>query len=110
MGRGRDLSGAIEEGGPVAWRLLQVVALLALMSTAHLVFQASPAGPSGQWQIGRLMYAGAGAVGAFTLLAVGGLGAGQARLRRQLDRIEARLENTPAAAAEPKGPAQPWAG
>ncbi len=94
----------------IGWRLLQVMALAGLMSTAHLVFQASPAGPSGEWQIGRLMYAGAGAISALTLLAVGGLGANLARLRRQLDRIEARLENTPAAAAEPKGPAQPWAG
>jgi uncharacterized small protein (DUF1192 family) len=94
----------------VVWRLLQVLALLALMSTAHLVFQASPAGPSGQWQIGRLMYAGAGAVGALTLLAVGGLGANLARLRRQLDRIEARLEATPAATPAAPPPAQPWAG
>jgi hypothetical protein len=74
------------------WRLLQVAGLLSIAATLHLVWQASPWGPAGAWQVGRLLYAGAGIVGALTLVAVGGLGASLARVRAQLARIEAALE------------------
>jgi hypothetical protein len=76
----------------IAWRLLQVAGMLSVAATLHLVWQASPWGPGGAWQVGRLLYAGAGIVGALTLVAVGGIGANLARLRTQLDRIEARLD------------------
>jgi hypothetical protein len=75
----------------IFWRVLQAIALLGLLSTAHLVWQASPMGPQGAWQIGRLLYAGAGAVGALTLLAVGLIGAQLLALGRRLAAIEAAL-------------------
>ena len=76
----------------IFWRLLQAIGMLACVATLHLVYQASPLGPQGSWQVGRLLYAGAGIVGALTLVAVGGIGASLSRLRRQIDRIEAALE------------------
>jgi hypothetical protein len=75
----------------LGWRLLQALALAGLVSTAHLVFQASPAGPTGEWQIGRLMYAGAGAISALTLLAVGSIGVQLAGMKRVLAGIEVAL-------------------
>jgi hypothetical protein len=72
-------------------RMLQVAGALALVSTLHLVWQASPAGPAGTWQAGRLLYAGAGAVSALSLIAIGHLGVELARVRATLARIEARL-------------------
>jgi hypothetical protein len=76
----------------IFWRVLQAVGILASLATLQLVFQASPLGPTGGWQVGRLLYAGAGIVGAMTLVAVGGIGVHLLRLRRQLDRIEAALQ------------------
>jgi hypothetical protein len=79
----------------ILWRLLQAVGLFATVATLHLVWQATPWGPSGTWQVGRLLYAGAGIVGALTLVAAGGIGANLARLAARLDRIEAALERRP---------------
>lgn len=75
----------------IFWRLLQGFAALALLSTLHLVWQASPMGPSGGWQVGRLLYAGAGATGALTLLAVAAIGAAISGMNRRLAAIEERL-------------------
>jgi threonine dehydrogenase-like Zn-dependent dehydrogenase len=75
----------------IFWRLLQAIAALGLLSTAHLVWQASPLGGSAGWQVGRLLYAGAGAIGALTLLAVALVGARLVVISRRLDAIEAAL-------------------
>lgn len=72
-------------------RFLQLVGLIALLATLHLVWQASPAGPAGNWQPGRLLYAGAGAVSALSLIAIGGMGVALHRVRDALTRIEQRM-------------------
>jgi threonine dehydrogenase-like Zn-dependent dehydrogenase len=76
----------------IFWRVLQAIAALGLLSTLHLVWQASPMGPQGAWQAGRLLYAGAGAIGALTLLAVALVGARLVVITRRLAAIEAALE------------------
>jgi hypothetical protein len=75
----------------IFWRVLQAIAVLGLLSTLHLLWQASPMGPQGAWQVGRLLYAGAGAIGALTLLAVATIGVGQSRIASRLDAIDAAL-------------------
>jgi hypothetical protein len=80
-------------------RFLQLAGVAALLMCANLFWGASPLGGEG-WARGRLLYAGAGAVSALTLIAIGGLGltlarlrADQARMAAQLDAMRNALEN-----------------
>ncbi len=55
------------------FRVLQAIGVLALLSCAVLALQGTPLlGP--EWSRARILYAGAGAVSALTLLAMGALG------------------------------------
>lgn len=72
------------------WRILQAIAVLALIACIDLATKATPLRGEG-WNAGRLLYAGSGMVTALTLFALAALGIGQRRLKAQLDRIEAAL-------------------
>jgi hypothetical protein len=72
------------------WRLLQGIAFLALLACLDLATKATPL-RGDVWNAGRLLYAGSGMVTALTLFALAAIGIGQAKLRRQLDRIEDAL-------------------
>jgi hypothetical protein len=74
----------------ILWRLLQAIAVLALIACLDLATKATPLRGEG-WNAGRLLYAGSGIVTALTLFALAAIGIGQARLRAQLERIEAAL-------------------
>lgn len=78
-------------------RALQGLGVLALLMCANLAWGATPWGGEG-WARGRLLYAGAGAVSALTLVAIGALGLAarraeqeRAALAERLARIEALL-------------------
>jgi hypothetical protein len=74
----------------IAWRVLQVVAVLALLACLDLALKASPLGGEG-WNPGRLLYAGSGMVTALTLFALAAIGIAQRRLADRLARIEQAL-------------------
>ncbi|TQF83764.1 hypothetical protein FK498_02435 [Elioraea sp. Yellowstone] len=78
----------------IAWRALQVVAVLALLACLDLALKASPLGGEG-WNPGRLLYAGSGMVTALTLFALAAIGIGQRRLADRLARIEQSLARRP---------------
>jgi hypothetical protein len=78
-------------------RTLQAFGALALLMCLNLAWGATPLGGEG-WSRARLLYAGAGAVSALALIAIGGLGVAlqraEARAREMqaaLARIEAEL-------------------
>jgi hypothetical protein len=78
-------------------RVLQVVGVLALLLCGQLAWGATPWGGEG-WSRARLLYAGAGAVSALALIAIGALGvalrreaAARAEMQAALARIEAAL-------------------
>lgn len=78
-------------------RTLQAFGALALLMCLNLAWGATPLGSEG-WSRARLLYAGAGAVSALALIAIGGLGVAlqraEARAREMqaaLARIEAEL-------------------
>lgn len=84
-------------GGVVLYRLLQAVGVIALLLCANLAWGATPWGGEG-WSRARLLYAGAGAVSALALVAIGALGialrreaAARAAMQASLARIEAAL-------------------
>jgi hypothetical protein len=72
------------------WRILQGIAVLALVACIDLATKATPLRGEG-WNAGRLLYAGSGMVTALTLFALAAIGIGQQRLRRAIERIEATL-------------------
>ncbi len=72
-------------------RLLQAFGVVALLLCAHLAWGATPWGGEG-WSRARLLYAGAGAVSALALVALGGLGVALRRTEARLARIEGMLE------------------
>jgi hypothetical protein len=72
------------------WRVLQGIAVLALVACIDLATKATPLRGEG-WNAGRLLYAGSGMVTALTLFALAAIGIGQQRLRRAIERIEATL-------------------
>lgn len=72
------------------WRILQVVAVLAVIACLDLVTKATPLRGDG-WNAGRLLYAGSGIVTALTLFALAAIGIGQRKLAITLARIEAAL-------------------
>jgi len=72
------------------WRILQGIAVLALVACIDLATKATPLRGEG-WNAGRLLYAGSGMVTALTLFALAAIGIGQQRLRRAIERIEAAL-------------------
>lgn len=72
------------------WRILQGIAFLALLACLDLATKATPL-RGDAWAAGRLLYAGSGMVTALTLFALAAIGIGQAKLRRQLERIEEAL-------------------
>jgi hypothetical protein len=77
-------------GGMTGWRVLQVIAALALLACLDLATKATPLRGEG-WNAGRLLYAGSGMVTALTLFALAAIGIGQQRLKAQLARIEEAL-------------------
>ncbi len=83
------------------YRLLQGLGALAILLCAHLAWGATPWGGEG-WSRARLLYAGAGAVPAFALIAIGALGlalrreaAARVEMQAALARIEAALAERP---------------
>jgi len=72
------------------WRVLQGIAVLALVACIDLATKATPLRGEG-WNAGRLLYAGSGMVTALTLFALAAIGIGQQRLRKAIERIEATL-------------------
>jgi len=72
------------------WRILQGIAVLALVACIDLATKATPLRGE-EWNAGRLLYAGSGMVTALTLFALAAIGIGQQRLRRAIERIEATL-------------------
>lgn len=72
-------------------RILQVVGVLAVLMCAQLAWGATPWGGT-EWSRARLLYAGAGAVPALALIAIGALGVA-------LKRAEARATEMAAALA-----------
>ncbi|WP_291297823.1 hypothetical protein [Elioraea sp.] len=74
----------------IGWRILQVVAVLAVIACLDLVTKATPLRGDG-WNAGRLLYAGSGIVTALTLFALAAIGIGQKKLADALRRIEASL-------------------
>jgi hypothetical protein len=74
----------------IGWRVLQVIAALALLACLDLATKATPLRGE-MWNAGRLLYAGSGMVTALTLFALAALGIGQAKLKEQLARIEQAL-------------------
>ena len=72
------------------WRILQGIAVLALVACIDLATKATPLRGEG-WNAGRLLYAGSGMVTALTLFALAAIGIGQQRLRKAIERIEATL-------------------
>lgn len=72
-------------------RFLQLAGVGALLMCANLFWGASPLGGEG-WARGRLLYAGAGAVSALTLIAIGGLGLTLARMRADQARMAAQVD------------------
>jgi hypothetical protein len=83
----------------VLHRLLQAVGLLALLLCAQLAWGATPWGGEG-WSRARLLYAGAGAVSALALVAIGGIGVALKRAEAQRAALEARLAEMQAMLAE----------
>lgn len=71
-------------------RTLQVVGVLALLMCLNLAWGASPLGGEG-WSRARLLYAGAGAVSALALVAIGGLGVALRRAEARAAAMEATL-------------------
>jgi len=70
----------------IGWRLLQAVAVAAIVACIDLALRATPLLGT-QWNPGRLLYAGSGIVTALTLFALGAIGIGQRRLAAKLDRL-----------------------
>jgi len=83
----------------VLHRLLQGVGVLALLLCVQLAWGASPWGGEG-WSRARLLYAGAGAVSALALIAIGGIGVALRRAAVQRAALEARLGEMQATLAE----------
>lgn len=71
-------------------RVLQGVGVIALLLCAQLAWGATPWGGEG-WSRARLLYAGAGAVSALALVAIGGIGVALKRAEAQRAALEARL-------------------
>ncbi|MCS6890329.1 MAG: hypothetical protein RMK64_04170 [Rhodovarius sp.] len=71
-------------------RALQAIGLLALAACLILAVQATPWGGEG-WSRARLLYAGAGAVSALALIAIGGLGIALRRQQERLAELQAML-------------------
>lgn len=71
-------------------RALQAIGILALLACLNLAFQATPWGGEG-WSRARMLYAGAGAVSALALIAIGGLGVALRRQQVQLDEMREML-------------------
>jgi hypothetical protein len=74
----------------VLHRLLQGVGVIALLLCANLAWGATPWGGEG-WSRARLLYAGAGAVSALALVAIGGIGLALKRAEAQRTALEAKL-------------------
>jgi hypothetical protein len=75
----------------VLFRFLQGVGVAALLGCALLALQGTPLlGP--EWSRARILYAGAGAVSALTLLAMGTLGRMLRRVEAAQTAILARLD------------------
>ncbi|MFH5925600.1 hypothetical protein [Roseomonas xinghualingensis] len=73
------------------FRILQGVGIAALLGCAVLALQGTPLlGP--EWSRARILYAGAGAVSALTLLAMGTLGQMVRRIEASQAAILARLD------------------
>ncbi|WP_338661135.1 hypothetical protein VQH23_12885 [Pararoseomonas sp. SCSIO 73927] len=73
------------------FRILQGVGILALIGCGLLALQGTPLlGP--EWSRARILYAGAGAVSALSLLALGRLGIMVARMERAQAALSARLD------------------
>lgn len=71
-------------------RTLQVVGVLALLMCLNLAWGATPWGGEG-WSRARMLYAGAGAVSALALIAVGGLGVALKRAEARAEALQAAL-------------------
>lgn len=71
-------------------RTLQVVGVLALLMCLNLAWGATPWGGEG-WSRARMLYAGAGAVSALALIAIGGLGVALKRAEARADALAAAL-------------------
>lgn len=71
-------------------RALQIFGALALLACLNLGFQATPWGGEG-WSRARMLYAGAGAVSALALIAIGGLGVALRRQQARLDEMREML-------------------
>lgn len=89
--------------GAALYRVLQGVGVLALLLCGNLAWGATPWGGEA-WHRPRLLYAGAGAVSALALVAIGALGialrreaAARAAMQESLARIEAALRRPPPA-------------
>jgi len=68
------------------WRILQGIAVLALVACLDLATRATPLRGEG-WNAGRLLYAGSGIVTALTLFALAAIGIAQRRISKALERI-----------------------
>jgi hypothetical protein len=77
-------------------RALQAIGALALVMCAGLAWGATPWG-GGEWSRARLLYAGAGAVPALVLIAVGGLGVALRRAERRAAEMAAAIARIEAA-------------
>jgi len=71
-------------------RTLQVVGVLALLMCLNLAWGATPWGGEG-WSRARMLYAGAGAVSALALIAIGGLGVALKRAEARAEALQAAL-------------------
>lgn len=71
-------------------RTLQVVGVLALLMCLNLAWGATPWG-GGEWSRARMLYAGAGAVSALALIAIGGLGVALRRAEARAEALQAAL-------------------
>ena len=80
-------------------RLLQAVGVAALAMCGVLAWGATPWGGA-DWSRARLLYAGAGAVPALALIAIGGLGVALRRTERRAAELAAALARIEAALAQ----------
>ncbi|MBK1658089.1 hypothetical protein [Paracraurococcus ruber] len=85
--------------GTILHRVLQAVGVLALLLCAQLAWGATPWGGEG-WSRARMLYAGAGAVSALALVAIGGIGIALARAEAQRAALERRLAEMQAMLAD----------
>jgi len=73
------------------YRVLQGFGVLALFACLALAWGGTPWGGEG-WSRAKLLYAGAGAVSALALIAIGALGLAQRRAEVRLGEIQAELQ------------------